>query len=110
MKKDATLMIHAVNEQHIIYYTVSKHLNTIYEEAELYEYGIKCALCDRRGRLMDEKDISCVSPNFNLVRRLTNILAKNQVYPVHLLEILDDLMNRDNLPEDDNLTSPLLCV
>lgn len=110
MKKDASLMIHAVNEQHILYYTVSKHRNSAYEEAELYEYGIKCALCDRRGRLMDEETVSCVSSNFNMVRQLTNILARYQVYPVHLLEILDDLMNRDELPEDDNLTSPLLCV
>ena len=110
MKKDAALMIHAVNEQHILYYTVSKHLNTAYEDAELYEYGIRCALCDLRGGLMDEKDIQCVSPDFTLVSKLTNILAKYQVYPVHVLEILDDLMNRDALPEDDNLTSPLLCV
>ena len=110
MKKDAALMIHAVNEQYILYYTVSKHLNTDYEDAELYEYGIRCALCDLRGGLMDEEDIRCVSPDFNLVRRLTNILAKYQVYPVHLLEILDDLLNRDELPEDGNQTSPLLCV
>ena len=41
MKEDASLMIHAVNEQHILYYTVSKHLNTAYEDGELYEYGIK---------------------------------------------------------------------
>ena len=99
MKKDASLMIHAVNEQHILYYTVSKHRNTAYEEAELYEYGI-----------MDEEDVACVSPNFNLVHQLTIILAMHQVYPVHLLEILDDLMNRDKLPEDDNLTTPRLCV
>ena len=110
MKKDASLMIHAVNEQHILYYTVSKHLNMAYEDAELYEYGIKCALCDKRGRLMDEEDVSCISSNFNFVRQLTNILARYQVYPVHLLEILDDLMNRDKLPEDDNQTTPLLCV
>ena len=110
MKNDAALMIHAVNEQHILYYTVSKHLNTAYEDAELYEYGIRCALCDHRGHMMDEEDVQCVSANFNLVRRLTNILAKYQVYPVHVLEILDDLMNRDVLPEDDNLTSPMLCV
>ncbi|MBQ8633919.1 MAG: hypothetical protein IJ420_09965 [Lachnospiraceae bacterium] len=110
MNDDASLMIHAVNEQHILYYTVSKHLNTAYEEGELYEYGIKCALCDKRGRMMDEKDVKCVSPNFNFVRQLTNVLARYEVYPVHLLEILDDLMNRDKLPEDDNLTSPLLCV
>ena len=25
-------------------------------------------------------------------------------------KILDDLMNRDKLPVDDDLTSPLLCV
>ena len=110
MKKDASLMIHTVNEQHILYYTVAKHQNTAYEEAELYEYGIKCALCDLRGRLIDEEDIQCVSPDFNLVRQLTNILAKFQVYPVHMLEILDDLLNRDKLPTDDDLTSPLLCV
>ena len=110
MKKDAALMIHAVNEQHILYYTVAKHLNTVYEEAELFEYGIRCTLCDLRGGLIDEEDIPCVSPDFNLVRRVTNLLAKHQVYPVHLFEILDDLLNRDNLPEEDNLTSPLLCV
>ncbi len=110
MKKSASIMIHAVNEQHILYYTVSKHRNPEYQEAELYEYGIKCALCDKRGGLMDEKDIACVSPDFNLVRQLTNILAGYQVYPVHLLEILDDLMNREKLPEYDNQRSPLLCV
>ena len=59
---------------------------------------------------MDEEDVQCVSSDFTLVSRLTNLLAKYQVYPVHILEILDDLMNRDTLPEDDNLTSPLLCV
>ncbi len=110
MKKDASLMLHAVNEQHILYYTVSKHRNTAYEEAEVYEYGIKCALCDRRGRLMDEQDVSCVSSDFKLVRQLTNVLARYQVYPVHLLEILDDLMNRENLPEVGSQTSPVLCV
>ena len=57
MKKDASLMIHTVNEQHILYYTVSKHLNTAYEDAELYEYGIKCALCDKRGKMMDVEDV-----------------------------------------------------
>ena len=70
MKEDASLMIHAVNEQHILYYTVSKHLNTAYEDGELYEYGIKCALCDKRGKMMDVEDVKCVSPNFNLVRQL----------------------------------------
>ena len=110
MEKDASLITHAVNEQHILYYSVSKYRNPAYEEAELYEYGIKCVLCDRRGRQMDEKDVRCVSPNFHLVNQLTHILANYQVYPVHLLEILDDLMHRDKLPEDDNQTTPLLCV
>ena len=59
---------------------------------------------------MDEEDVQCVSSDFTLVSRLTNLLAKYQVYPVHILEILDDLMNRDTLPEDDNFTTPLLCV
>lgn len=110
MKKDASFITHAVNEQHILYYTVSRHRNMAYEESELYEYGIKCALCDLRGKLMDEEDVQCVSANFNLVRQLTNILARNQVYPVHLFEILDDLLMRDTLPEDDNNQAPLLCV
>ncbi|MBO5352606.1 MAG: hypothetical protein J6A77_04845 [Lachnospiraceae bacterium] len=110
MKKDASFITHAVNDQHILYYTVSKHRNTTYEEAELYEYGIKCVLCDLRGKLMDEESVQCVSANFNLVRQLTNILARCQVYPVHLLEILDDLIVRDTLPEDDNNQAPLLCV
>lgn len=110
MKKDASFMTHIVNEQHILYYSVSKHRNEVYEEAELYEYGIKCALCDLRGRLVDEEDVHCISSDFNLVRQITNILAKNQVYPVHLLEILDDLLVRDCLPEDGNNQAPLLCV
>ena len=109
MKKDASLMIRAVNDQHILYYTVSEHQNTAYEEAELYEYGIKCALCDLRGRTLEEEEVQCVSPNFSFVSRLVGILSNLQVYPVHLLEILDDLMNRDELPEDDNWTTPLLC-
>lgn len=110
MKKDAAFITHAVNEQHIVYYTVSKNRNTAYEEAELYEYGIKCMLCDLRGKLLDSETVQCISGNFNFVRQITNILARNQVYPVHLFEILDDLLVRDNLPEDDHNLAPLLCV
>ena len=110
MKKDAPLMIHCVNDQHILYYTVSKHRNAAYEEAELYEYGIKCALCDLRGRQINSEHVHCISSNFNLVHRIAHILAKYQVYPVHLLEILDDLLIRDKLPEDDDNTAPLMCV
>lgn len=110
MKGNAALMMHAVNEQHLIYYSVSKHQNLAYTEGELFEYGIRCVLCDLRGKMVDEKDVSCVSRDFNLVRQLVNILARYQVYPVHILEILDDLMNRDSLPENDDLTSPRLCV
>lgn len=110
MKNNAALMIHVVNEKHILYYTVSKNLNAAYEDGEVYEYGIRCALCDHRGHMVDVEDVSCVSANFNFVHRLTNILAKHQVYPVHLMEILDDLMNRDTLPEAGDLNSPLLCV
>lgn len=110
MKKTASLMIHTVNEQHILYYTVSKKQNTAYEETELYEYGIRCALCDLSGRLMDEEEVPCISANLSLVHRLTSILAKYQVYPVHMLEILDDLLNLENLPTEEDLAAPRLCV
>ena len=110
MKKDASLIVHTVNDRHILYYTVSKHRNTAYEESELYEYGIKCALCDLRGRLINSEQVHCISSNFTLVHQLTRVLAKHQVYPVHLMEILDDLLVRDSLPDDDNNSAPLLCV
>lgn len=110
MKRKVALMMHAVNEQHLIYYSVSLHQNMAYTDGELYEYGIRCMLCDLRGKLLDEKNVTCVSSDFNLVCQVVNVLAGYQVYPVHILEILDDLMTREELPKNEEETSSCLCV
>lgn len=110
MKRNAALMMQAVNEKNLLFYTVSKHRNTVYTEGELYEYGIRCVLCDLRGKQVDEKNVSCVSSDFNFVQQLVKILVHYQVYPVHMLEILDDLMNRESLPESDGFNFPRICV
>ena len=110
MSKDASSIIHSVNDKHILYYSISKHRNTAYEDSELYEYGIKCVLCDLRGNHINTEKVSCISSDFRLVHRIAQVLANFQVYPVHLLEILDDLLVRDELPENDNNSAPLMCV
>lgn len=97
--------------QHNLTYAISRNRNAAYEDAILYEYGIECTLCDAHGNYIYSEKVPCISTDFNYVYNIAAILAKNMVFPVHLLEILDDLISRDCLPQDDNNNNtPLMCA
>lgn len=107
---EASQMLCAVSERHILTYSIARNKNTVYENEELYEYGIECTLVDLNGSVIHTEYAHCISSDFHYVYCLAGILARNKVYPVHLFEILDDLLSRDVLPQDDNNDTPLLCA
>ena len=107
---EASQMLCAVSGRHILTYSIARNRNTAYENGELYEYGIECTLGDLNGNIFQSEHAHCVSADFHYVYNIASILAKNKVYPVHLFEILDDLISRDTLPQDDDNDTPLLCA
>jgi len=111
MTANEILPIRTMSNLHILTYSITLNRNTTYEESELYEYGIHCTLSSLRGHILEEEHIPCISSNISLVRNISHILARNTVYPVHLYEIVDELLSLDSIPEpDNNTTSPLRCA
>lgn len=110
MDDDVPLGLRAYTAQHVLTYSISRNRNTAFEDAILYEYGIKISLYDLKGKFLYSENARCVSPDFNKVYNILCILAKNKVYPVHLFEVLDDLLQCDVLPQDDNNNTPLMCA
>ena len=103
--------IRTMSNLHILTYSMTLNRNTAYEEAELYEYGIRCTVSNLRGHVLEEEHIPCISSNITMVHNLSHLLAKNTVYPVHLYEIVSDLLSLDSIPEpDNNTTTPLRCA
>ena len=110
MDDDVPLLLRAYTTQHALTYSISRNRNTYFDDAILFEYGIKISLYDRKGKFLYSEAVRCVSPNFNKVYNILCILAVNKVYPVHLLEVLDDLLQCDNLPQYNNNHTPLMCA
>ena len=110
MDDDVPLQLRAYSAQHVLTYSISRNRNTAFEDAVLYEYGIEISLYDLKGKFLYSEAARCISPDFNKVYAIACILAKNKVYPVHLLEVLDDLLQCDTLPHPENNFTPLKCA
>ena len=93
--------------QNRLIYSIKKNRNRAYSDGILYEYGIKCSLCNMQGERLMSENVSCISADLRKVRGIAQILVRNQVYPVHLREILDELVSDDMFLGDNN-TSPTL--
>ena len=103
--------IRTMSNLHILTYSITLNHNTAYEDAELYEYGIHCTLSNLCGHILEEEHIPCISSNLSLVRNISHVLANHTVYPVHLYEIVEELLSLDSIPEpDNNTTTPLRCA
>ena len=90
-----------INEkEYTVVYHITKNVNTIEPNLLLFEYGVHCAAYHLDGTLSSEDEVKCVSPNLFKVQALVNILACYHVFPLHLRDIISDLL--DTLTEDDD--------
>lgn len=75
-------------------YTITKNASE-YELESISEYGISCILYGESQEIVSSEEIKCVTPNFTKVNEMVQILKRNQVFPVHLKEIVCELLEQD---------------
>lgn len=79
--------------QYIITYTITENMNLDSNEQTLLEYGIECSLSHIQEEPISSDSIRCISPDYETVFQIVQILRNHQVFPVHLHEIVIDLIN-----------------
>ncbi|MGN0505463.1 MAG: DUF6514 family protein [Lachnospiraceae bacterium] len=97
MKQEALPFFQEVSDKHIYTYLITQNLNTAYVESEVYEYGIESFLSDTHGNLLSSDTVRCISSDLNVVYRIACTLKQNQVHPVHLRDVVIDLLIIENL-------------
>ena len=92
-------LLQTINSQRIFTYVITENLNTDYEDAKVFEYGIECTVTNHKGVIISYKQIRCISPDLELVYGIAVLFRDYHVYPEHMLDILDNLLAMDKLPE-----------
>ena len=67
-----------------------------YDLTPMFEYGITCVLYGGENEIVSSEEIKCITPNFSKVNELVAILKRNQVFPVHLKEVICDLLEQES--------------
>lgn len=99
MNDDVPLPLQTRTSQRIFTYVITENLNTTYEEARVFEYGIECIVTNHKGVVISYKHIRCISPDFDKVYGIAYLFQEYQVYPEHMSDIIEDLLTMDELPE-----------
>ena len=63
-----------------------------YGESTLLEYGISCILFGKDHKRISSEEVRCITPDFIKITEIVRILKKHKVFPVHLREIICDLL------------------
>lgn len=92
-------------DRYLICYAIKKNINPVFSDDILYEYGIECTLTEKSGEVLSFERIDCISPDYDKVFKLTQILKKFEVFPAHLKDIVSDLLLLTNEEQ-----SQLLCI
>ena len=61
------------------------------EPGGIEEYGIRCVLF-AEGKSVSEEEIRHISSDYGLMCRLLEKLIKNQVFPVHVKDVIEDVL------------------
>lgn len=99
MNDDDVPLLQTRTSHRIFTYVITENLNTTYEEARVFEFGIECTVTNRKGIIISYKHIRCISPDFNKVYGIALLLRQHRVYPEHMTDIIEDLLTLDKLPE-----------
>ncbi|MBE5961112.1 MAG: hypothetical protein E7256_06940 [Lachnospiraceae bacterium] len=78
-------------------YKLVHSINPYFEEYELLEYGIECRLFNSEGQFISDSTVAHISPDQRFVVGLLHTIALNKVFPVHLLDVVEDLLLEDPL-------------
>lgn len=77
---------------YVLIYNITYSMNPCYEEETVWEYGVECSLYDSTDALISSAHVSHISPDRDFVLRMIQILTSGEVFPVHLFDIVSDLL------------------
>ncbi len=80
-----------------INYNLTYSVNSNFEEFELWEYGIQCELLDCNNTIISVANINHITNNYERILVLIQKLVNNNVFPIHLHDVITDLLDEENL-------------
>lgn len=95
MKEKANWSVKEGNFQ--INYNLTYSVNSNFEEFELWEYGIQCELLDCNNTIISVANINHITHNYERILVLIQKLVNNNVFPIHLHDVITDLLDEENL-------------
>lgn len=78
------------NMEYTIAYTITQNVGGKNAE-EVPQYGIRCELLSGETTVSSE-EISEITPSYEKVCSILQKLEKNQVFPAHLRDVIEDLL------------------
>lgn len=93
---------------YVLIYSITYSMNPCYEEGTVWEYGIECSLYDSADVLISTSHVSHISPDRDYVLHMAQILTREEVFPVHLLDIVSDLIV--SLEENTSIDKREICI
>lgn len=84
-------------EEYEISYNLTYSLNNVYEEFELWEYGIQCELFDTNKQIISASEVKHISSNCDYVLGFIQKITTNKVFPIHLMDVVSDLLEDECL-------------
>ena len=63
-----------------------------YGDSTLLEYGINCILFGKDRKRISSEEVRCITPDITKIDQLVQVLKRNKVFPVHMREIICDLL------------------
>ena len=79
--------------RYLLCYAIKRNSSPVCPDEILYEYGIECTLTEEKsGEILSLERINCISPDYDKVFKITQILKKFEVFPAHLKDIVSDLL------------------
>lgn len=102
MRTESLSTWHSSVGEYIVTYAITRNQNVCYGEELLCEFGIECFL-HKSGRQVSFENIDCISPDYEKVFGMVQTLKRFQVFPVHLKEVICELLERDELEDSSPL-------
>lgn len=80
-------------EEYELLYSLTHSINVLFEEFELKEYGISCILYNKDKEVLSTAEVKHISSNLKTVLDLVDLIKHYKVFPVHLLDVVSDLLD-----------------
>lgn len=74
----------------ILQYDIIRSINPVFDDFELWEFGIHCKLFNGQHTLLSEAEVTHITPSEEYITSLVDTMIKHKVFPVHLLDVVSD--------------------